>query len=304
MAGITITDVLVKKAIDKMSAMYQNLPLRYEEVAPVIPVANDTFRYYNFDNEEREQGPTEMSDGVQAPLFDWKPTNTSTATCAEIGKSLFIPNRLIENEDSVVDLVTTSISKMLYNVHLQEELKVAAIMQDTSANTVDIAATSQWDTTGGDVEGNINTGIEAVRAASGFFPNTVIIPAAVAAKAISRLKSDAGGLDFDTKTRVWKLPDRLFGLRVVQPGAVYRTSDKGATASRADIWGKKVTILYVSPAPQKFDPSYAYTFRSKDPTVTQEYSKTLRGYTIQVSFRQITKEVSANSRYVLNAVIS
>jgi hypothetical protein len=177
-------------------------------------------------------------------------------------------------------------------IAMRREKRVAAILRlaansgsfGTSGTT--LSGVNQWDNASfvaANLESNILTGREAVRSATGYDANYIVIPKAVAKvvalnSSIQTLIQYVGGVDYVREAQIpgggqsggggaqqRYLPARLFGLNVLEPGLVENTAAEGAAFSAGDVWGKDVRILYVNPSPPMMEvPSAAYTFRSTE----------------------------------------
>lgn len=132
-----------------------------------------------------------------------------------------------------------------------------------SANKTNRSGTSQWsDLTSGvsDPVNDVETGKEAVRAATGKRPNTVVMGAAVFKslkqhpKIVDRMKYT--GRDIATP----ELLASLFDVDQVLIGDGIYSNDAGTAFT--DVWGKDVVIAYTNTATvaEMGAPSYGYTY--------------------------------------------
>lgn len=131
-----------------------------------------------------------------------------------------------------------------------------------AGNKVTLSGTSQWsDYTGtSNPVAVIETAKEAVRAAIGLRPNTVVMGAAVMAKlrqhpvVVDRLKYT--GRDIATT----EILAGLFGVDQVLVGDAVYSNDAGTAFT--DVWGKDVIVAYTNPAAlsDMGAPTYGYTY--------------------------------------------
>jgi hypothetical protein len=167
-----------------------------------------------------------------------------------------------------IDGASLAIRKTLSIMGLRLEY-AQAVLATTAANyaagnkNVALAGTSLWSdlTTGvSDPIANIETGKEAVRAATGRRPNTVVMGALVATKLrqhpkiVDRMKYT--GRDIATN----EILASLFGVdRVLVGDAVY-SNDAGTAFT--DVWGKAVVLAYTETAAlaDMGAPTYGYTY--------------------------------------------
>jgi len=131
-----------------------------------------------------------------------------------------------------------------------------------AANRLTLSGTSQWSdlTTGvSDPINTIETGKEAIRAAIGKRPNTMIMGAAVFKslkqhpKIVDRMKYT--GRDVLTV----ELMQSLFGIANIFIGEAIQSSDAGVFS---DVWGKHVVLAYTetSPLAAMGTPTFGYTY--------------------------------------------
>jgi hypothetical protein len=185
-----------------------------------------------------------------------------------------ISDRERRNADSVLQLQQTKQQATLARLALLREQRVAALLRKTTnGGQLNLGgnASAKWDaaaTDYQDIATDVTTAKEAVRAAIGTAPNTVVIPEAVAAgmhkTLLFQLIQNTPGADqrlLEAENPV--LPRVLFGMRVLVAGAIANTANEGQTAAFSDIWGEAVRFLYVTPGPALMNPSVAYTFRAE-----------------------------------------
>lgn len=130
------------------------------------------------------------------------------------------------------------------------------------SNKVTLSGTSQWSDFSGTSQPiqNIETAKEAVRAATGKRPNTVVMGAAVMAKLrqhpiiVDRMKYT--GRDIATV----EILASLFGVDKVLVGDAIYSNDAGTAFT--DVWGKDVVVAYTETATvaEMGAPSYGYNY--------------------------------------------
>ncbi len=131
-----------------------------------------------------------------------------------------------------------------------------------AANKITLSGTSQWSDFSGTSQPiqNIETAKEAIRAATGKRPNTVVMGAAVMAKlrqhpiVVDRMKYT--GRDIATA----EILASLFGVDKVLVGDAIYSND--ASSAFTDVWGKDVVVAYTETASvaEMGAPSYGYNY--------------------------------------------
>lgn len=131
-----------------------------------------------------------------------------------------------------------------------------------ASNKVTLSGTDQWsDFTGSDPIDDVEAAKEAIRAATGKRPNTMVMGAAVMAKLrqhpkiVDRIKYT--GRDVATP----ELLASLFGVARVTAGDAIYSNDAGTAFT--DVWGKDVVLAYTEIGSLQSGglPSYGYTYQ-------------------------------------------
>jgi hypothetical protein len=277
-----------------------NLAIRYlplvdgfiaDEVLPRIPVVNESNVYYTW--QQADFFSVDVSDlvpdrGTPREIDFTATTASYVAARRELGWT--ISDRERKNADNQLRLEESKQQGVLARLALLREQRAAALLKvNTSTTTLlgevitggldssmTAAANPKWDlatTLYSDFSNALTLGIRAMRQSIGVRPNTLIVPAFVAeAMQKSGIFTAAGGplaqytglpesSPFFTQYPL--LPKQIFGMRVLVPGNIKNTAKEGQTASYSDIWGKDVTLLYVTPGPSMDIPSVAYTFEAE-----------------------------------------
>lgn len=174
-----------------------------------------------------------------------------------------------------IDLGSRAVSEVSAIMALRLEKASADIARAAgnygSNNKVTLSGTSQWSDSASDPIKDVEAAKEAIRAATGKRPNTLVMGAAVMAmlrqhgKILDRIKYT--GRDVPTPD----LLASLFGVqRVVVGDAIYST-DAGAFV---DVWGKDVVLAYTELGSLQSAglPSYGYTYQLNGyPQVEEAY---------------------------------
>lgn len=314
MSKITVRDVHVDQVLTNMSIGYHPHGMVAENIIKPVKVNKESDKYYVWDRPSAFR--THSSDGkfslradkTEAKEIDFG-LSTATYTAEEYALKILISDREKDNADSVLRLRESKLRRLQDILMLEQELRIAALLTTTGnwdSNNYG-APSVKWDAASSVViEKNIDTGKEAVRRAIGMEPNTIIIPAAVA----KVMKRDATIRDLVKYTHSdllvnGDLPQRLFNLNVVIPGAVYNNSKEGnATQTYTDVWGDNVVMLYLPPTSQLDSPDSVKIFRARDWEVRSWRVEEKRSEAIEVSVIQDEVLASNISGYLLNDVLT
>lgn len=264
-----------------------------DTVCPVVPVRRRSDKYYTWDKAAflRANDDQRRARGTRPRVVE--PTESINGYLAlEYELATLIEDSDLANTDSVLRLEQAKATYLAGLLAVGREKRVAAALRlaansgqlGTSGTT--LSGANQWDNgsfVAANLQINVNTGREAIRSATGYDANYIVIPKAVAKvvsqnTSIQTLVQYQGGIEYVTESQIpgpgqsaggynqqRYLPARLFGLNVLEPGMVENTAAEGAAFAAGDVWGKDVRILYVSPGPPMMEvPSAAYTFRSTE----------------------------------------
>lgn len=259
---------------------YQNSALIGNALFPIVPVEQRGGKIISFGKEDFMQ----YSGLARAPGADTKRIQFSYGSSSYALEQFAIegqvPFELMEDAQAVpgIDLGRLAVQKVQSIIALRLEIAQATIATTAgsyvAANKTTLAGTAQWsDQTSGASHpvSVIETAKDAVRAATGKRPNTIVMGAAVMAKLrthpdiVDRIKYT--GRDVATP----ELLASLFGVQQVLVGDAITSTDAGVFS---DVWGKFVVVAFTETAgiAQMGLPSYGYTYRLRgNPTVEIPY---------------------------------
>lgn len=211
-----------------------------------------------------------------------------------------------------IDLASGAIASVSAIMALRLEKSSADIARTAAsyaaANKTTLSGTSQWsDFTAGvsDPIKDVTVAKEAIRAATGKRPNTIVMGALVFAslamhpKVVDRMKYT--GRDVATAD----LLASLFGVARVLVGDAIYSNDAGTAFT--DVWGKDVVIAYteVGTVRDAGLPSYGYTYQLSGYPAVEEpyYDRNTKSYVYPVARVEAPVMASASAGYLItNAV--
>jgi hypothetical protein len=231
-----------------------------------------------------------------------------------------VPRELARDAQEVadVDLSMRAVNVVMRALALGLEIDQATIARDATnyptANKITLSGTSQWsDATNSDPLGDIDTGMEAIRRATGMYPNVMVIPSAVYRVARSHPSvrdafggTTAGSLGVDQLARAFDIP------RVVVAGAVSASTAApiGGPAPDdvfSDVWGKDVILAYAPEKPSGLEePSYGYTYTMQgNPFVEQaRWDGDTRSWVHGVTYERVPVLSGISAGYLIKNAIA
>ena len=322
-----VKNVHVNQALTQFTVGYHPMGYVAEQVMPVVPVAHETDIYWFWDKGQafrldRSDGyGTEWADGTEPHEENYGATQKSYNT-----KGFKLRTRITDRErgnaDQVLNLEMSKVRRLQDKILMDQELRVASLFFTTANNSgvTTLAGATQWNNASfvsqpsnlfSQIKANIDTGITAVRQATGgLIPNTIVIPHYVAIV----MSHDVGLTDYlkythpdlvNASTPISGiLPPKLWGMNVLVPTAPYLTSVEGEpVTATSDVWGKSVWLGYINPNPGTDSLTYGLILRSRPWTVKTFRREDYEATYYDVSLVQAEQLISADCGYLIqNAV--
>jgi len=257
-------NIHIDQALTNFSLKYSNGAMVADLIAPRIDVAKDSDQYFVYGRQDYRATQDVRADKADTNFIDsWKVESTPGYRCEEHALADLVSDRERRNADAPLspDFDTTeNLTNMLL---LNREKRVADLLTAAatfaaSGNVVTLTSNEQWNAAGFDsdsktdaIEVRIDNAKEAVRAAIGRDPNTIVIPSAVA-KVVKRDPTVRDLIRYTDNTLLVNgdLPPTLWNMRVLAPGSVFDSAEEGQAFSGADVWGKHVLVAYIAPNPR------------------------------------------------------
>lgn len=221
-------------------------PYVADRIAPVAIVDADTFKYATFGREEiKNDVRANRTLGKGAAEVEITKTYTAGAVEYRSLKSR-IPDEIRNNDPNPGSINRRHTKVLTGKLRLIAEDRVATLVK--AASNTQTAPGTKWDAANATIRKDILTAKETFRRQCGFSPNVLLLPPAVSIAVFN----DTGILDLLKHTQAKLLEDgmipRIENMEVVVPGAIKDTSNPGAAASVADIYGSdEAYLLYVDP---------------------------------------------------------
>jgi hypothetical protein len=269
---------VIDPVLSNVAQGYTNAELVGGALFPFVPVLQRGGKIITFGREDFELYATGRAPGANTKRIQIGYSSGAYALEQHALEGV-VPFELMEEANAVpgIDLGSGAVKKVQNIIALRLE-KAQADLATNAANyaaankNVALAGNTLWsDATNSDPIANVEAAKDAIRAATGRMPNTMVVSAStmkalrVHSKIIDRIKYT--GRDVPTA----ELLASLFGLaRVLVGGAVY-LSQAGAMG---DVWGKTAVLAYteISGIADMGAPTYGYSYRLRGaPYVEQPY---------------------------------
>lgn len=256
--------VHIDAALTQVSVGYRNTGYIADQVMPEVPVDKQSDYYWEFGQDMFDLVDDRVRPGGVANEIDW---DLSKETYYANGHALreAIPDRLDQNADPGIEVLTTTTENVVDRLDLNREKRVADLTFSSGTYAVGLKTTlagaTQWSHTDSKPIDAVKAAAEAVAAKIGREPNTLVVGKAVLDKLVAHAKL----IDLVKYAQVGILTDellmRLLGVPKILVGtALYNTARKGQSRSLARIWGKHAALLYIPERPAQKTPAFGYSF--------------------------------------------
>jgi len=299
------------RQLDNISLAYSNENYVAERFFPIVTVKKDTGKIttYAMDN-----------------LRIVKALRSIGSKTNEVGHSVSIGDHYVLKEYALMELVpdehmeqaeapihpkidaTENITERLLVIK-ESAMATAVSATATMTSNTTLSGTDQWsDYTNSDPIGDIKTGKEAVRTASGKKANTLLL----SHNAYIELLDHPDIID---RLKYVKVADkdaakaalaRIFDLdEVIVGDAQYNNSAEGGTITLADIWDKVAIIAYVEKRPTLKSRTLGFTYQMKAPRYVDGWrDEDRRGDYIRVTDKFDQQLIDVNCGYLIKDCVA
>lgn len=302
---------VVDPVLSSVAQGYQNSEFIGSALFPSVNVPLRGGNIITFGKEDFMLYATGRAPGENTKRVQFGSTNGSYAL-VDYGLEGSLPIEVLQEGQSGpgIDYASMSINKVQAIMALRLEKAQADLARTAgnygASNKVTLSGTGQWSDFTGTSQPiqNIETAKEAVRAATGKRPNTVVMGAAVMAKLrqhpiiVDRMKYT--GRDVATT----EILASLFGVQRVLVGDAIYASDAGVFS---DVWGKDVVVAYTETASlaDYGTPSFGYTYTLNGYPLAEEayYDRSSKSWIYPVTRAEAPVIAAASAGYLItNAV--
>lgn len=249
--------------------MYRNAFYINEEIMPRLTVKESSgkFAKYGKENLRAFANQSYRAPGVQAHSVDYS-VSQGTYICTEKSLEKIVPDEMMRNADQPYNPKIDATEILTDMLLVNQELALAAAMQNTSIITqyTTLTSTDQWsDTTNSDPLAHIQTGIDTVRTATGSRPNTIVFGYAswktfkvhpLVRESLKYTGSNGNPSDADVINwckGFFRVEDVFIG------EAVHNSAEEGQSDSLTDVWGDYVWVLFRTKTPTLMKATFGLT---------------------------------------------
>lgn len=302
---------VIDPVLSTVAQGYKNAEMVASALFPPVPVAQRGGKIITFGKEDFMLYATQRAPGENTKRIQ---IGYAGSNFALVDYSLegTLPVELMQEANAVpgIDLGAGTIRKVSNIMALRLEKQSADLARTAAsyaaANKVTLSGTSQWsDLSASDPLGNVEAAKDAIRAATGKRPNTLVMGAKVLSalkqhsKILERIKYT--GRDVPTAD----LLASLFGVQRVLVGDAIYANDAGTQF--VDVWGKDVVLAYteLGSVADMGEPSYGYTYTLMGyPQVEEPYfDRNTKSWVYPVTRAEAPVLASASAGYLItNAV--
>lgn len=303
------SDIYIPKDLNKVSVAYRNDAYVADYICPMIPVKQETGKYFVYGKENFLMPEIRQANGAKANELSYNVSNASYLLAKYAGK-LFVSDDDKANADAAIRPDIDATEFLVDQLMLKKEFEAAkALMTGTSwtSYTSLSAANFASNTTTTNPIPYFHTASAAIIKQSALSPNLVVfsndvfVPLQDHVSIVERVKYTS-----DVVTE--KMLAALFNCgKLVVGKAIYNTAKEGATESMGQVWGDGALIAHVAPAPGLRKPSAAYCFHQQSFGTPYKISKwrdeDAEGDWVKCASKFQVKVISADCGYLIaNAV--
>ena len=299
-------NIHIDVALSNLAQGYRNLAFVADYVFPILPVKNESDKYYIFSREELREVDAHRAVGARSNEVEWD-VSSSSYLCEEYALSKLIADRIINNADSPIRPKATTVKKLMRMIQLGHEKRVMNLV--TGGSISGSVPSPKWDGSSPTIESDIDTAKADIRLNAGVEPNLLLMNDQVKdyVKRDSTVRNlirytitGSGGQELLVNG---DLPPILWGLKVVVAGCAENTAKQGATDSISRIWPDDVLVAFVESAPSLEACSVGYTFIQRKPQTKVWREEDRDGNKYEVSVVEDEKIVASSAGYLLDNVL-
>ena len=253
----------VDAALSQISISYKNPSYICGMVAPVVPVAKQSDKFYTFNKGDLLRNDAGVrAPGTVANRGGYR-LSTTTFFCDNYAFGKARPYEVDRNADAALQIDQADTEYVTEQLMIDMELACATALFTTSVWATDNTTATNWDTyaTSTPIE-DVRAAADVIQGSTGVRPNQLTIGRQVWTvlqdhpDLVDRLSNTATKqVRLDTVASLFEVDRILIG------DAVYNTAAEADAASMSYVWGKNALLNYVPSSPGLRTPSASYTFQ-------------------------------------------
>jgi hypothetical protein len=288
-----------------ISIAYRNETYIAPQVFPVVPVQNQSDKYFIFSKSDWFRNEAGMrAPATVGPIVEYSLTSGIYAA-QPISAGKWVPDEVVDNADAPLRPRQEATEFATDKVQLYAEVEVAGNVFGNSVWSGSSTPSTLWDDNASNPLEDVETARESVAKTIGREPNVMVIGREVWTDLrhhpdlLDRIKYTATGI------MTPQLLGQLFEVEKLLIGnAVYDTGEEGGTASYGFVWGKHAFVGYVSPRPGLMTPSAGYLFTWKNRQVERVRDPLRKADLVRVEWHYDDKVTASDAGYLLKSVVS
>lgn len=303
-----LSSVYIEKAIRQAAIGYGNGVYIAGLVCPIIPVPQQTGKYFVFDDGEyvTDAASTNLRPGGDAPRSGYTVSNEAF-DCQVMAQAHEVPDTIVDQADEPIRPLERGIRFCMERILVRRERFCADILQvaSTWGTGTDPTPTAWSNLVDSDPATDVQTGLSTVLKLVGYAPNTLIMGQQVYDKlvqhpdAIDRIKYTQAGIMTPALMATW-----LGVERILVGGASYNSAKEGASTSREFIWGKNALLCYCPPAPAIDAPASCYMFQFEGVATRQWREESPKQTVVEARVALDCKRTAPKAGYYFNGIVA
>lgn len=272
---------VVDPLLTSIARSYRPHGFIYNNIVADVPVSTFTGKYITYTDQYwfTDEVSTLVEDRSSTNEIDYE-WSTDSFNCIRRGLKVSLTDEEREQAASNggFDLEADKVNFLQHRIALNDEVRLAAALRKTTnGGGLNLGATpsTNWDQDTAVIESDIQTGVNAIYDATGLRPNVMVVPFKVAYA--MALQQDIRSLfqytvNGQETLRLGDkiLPSTIHGMRLIIPEGVQKDSaNEGGTASKSEVWGDHVRLLYINQDAGRYTPSVIKRFVHTPDTVTR-----------------------------------
>lgn len=301
----TKTQIHVDQVLTRVAVAYKNPEYIFMDIAPEIPVAFESGKYYEFTKGDWFRNEAALRAAGEAARQSGFKVSTSSYSADEYALATKLADRDVANADNVLALRTAKAEFVADRVGLAREIELSGAIMTTSVWGTDKSLSATWDSSSSTPIEDILEGIDTIAQSAAKEANTAVMGRQV----WTELRRHPDVLDLlSTTERQIATPQLLaqaLDLSNIHIGkAIYNTAKEGQTPSYSYVWGKKFLLCYITPTPGLMTPTALYTFVARPMRVRRWRDEEEEAEYIEASIILDFKVVSSDVGWYVDSAVA